>query len=500
MQSKSTIGFLWVGVAMVFCTQANAQGLITFVNDPNNGATAGQAAIGNAIQTVCPALGALGTARSSTQQDLFLRCNEMIGTAVVLAPGGGSAARDLGYRAGEESLLLAVLQQVSGEELHSQSTLATRVPSGQFSNIAGRLNALRIGGAGAGIPGSVAYADPGSLDPSPGSGILSLDSREYRGGAASGDSDIAGSRFGWFLEGSFNTGDRDQTANEDGFDFDATSVTVGLDYLTGSGVIGISAGIDNYDADFDNALIVSGGNVEVEGTSGSVFGAWNGERLYLDGLVSFGNLDTDILRRVVYTSNNLDPICNCAGENRDLTGETEGDYLAAGATLGFDETIGSWDVSTTLSLAYRDIDIDGYDETDTSNGGLALRFQEHTIESFRSIVGISFTRNLSRGFGILSPHFRAEWHHEFQDEPLTLAAKYVVEDTLGTAPQDFSPSACLSCFRFSTDEIDSDFALVGIGLSAVFAGRLQVYGVYDALLGLNDITSSSFSVGIRGQF
>lgn len=49
--------------------------------------------------------------------------------------------------------LLAALQQVWGEELHSNSSLTTRVTNGQFSNIAGRMNALRLGGASGAVGG-----------------------------------------------------------------------------------------------------------------------------------------------------------------------------------------------------------------------------------------------------------------------------------------------------------------------------------------------------------
>ena len=45
-------------------------------------------------------------------------------------------------------------------ELFSQSTMSTRVTNAQFSNIAGRLNALRSGGTSAGAGGRVAYSDP----------------------------------------------------------------------------------------------------------------------------------------------------------------------------------------------------------------------------------------------------------------------------------------------------------------------------------------------------
>ena len=51
----------------------------------------------------------------------------------------------------------------------------------------------------------------------------------------------------------------------------------------------------------------------------------------------------------------------------------------------------------------------------------------------------------------------------------------------------------------NSDEVDTDFGLVGIGVSAVFSRCFQLYGVYDALIGLDNLTSNAFSVGIRGQ-
>jgi len=473
--------------------------LVIFVqNTP--GATGLQQAVGIAVADMCPSLGGFGQP-PGPQRDLFLRCNELIATACefngLVDPATGElvpCGRSLELSDPEE--LLAALQQVWGEELHSNTTVTTRVTNGQFSNIAGRMNALRLGAASGAMGGRVASVAPDSDTErgSPGYNMVSLDSRSLSGGGAAGD--VAGSRVGWFLEGSFNTGDRDQTANENGFDFDSTSFTLGLDYLFDAGVIGISVGADNYEAEFDNAIFVTGGDVEVEATSGSIFGAWFGEGFYVDGLVTFGSLDSDMSRALVYSSSDTClPPNACPSQNRVLTGETDGDYVAAGASLGYEAVRGNWDITTSLSVAYRDIDIDGFDETDTSGGGMGLRYADQTIESLRSILGIAFTGNFSRNFGVLSPHFRVEWHHEFEDDPIPLTAKYVIEDNLGTVPPgDFTGTACLSCATWSSDEIDTDFALVGVGLSAVFSRRVQIYAMFDALIGVDNLTSSSFSV------
>lgn len=508
------LAFLIIGL---YSTNAAGQAapppLIDFVTDAGNGASQLQIDAGSAVQRACGALIQQGGggppeafALPGKQGDLFARCNELVQTADALQ-GTMATPRTRNLQISSDELLVSI-QQVAGEELLGQTTLSTRVTNGQFNNIAGRLNALRLGGASASLGGRVAAMDP--YDPgrnTPALVSFSEDSRGLSGGAASGDIDIAGSRLGWFLEGSFNTGDRDQSASEDGFDFDSTSFTLGLDYILDSGVIGISIGVDDYQADFDNAVLVSGGDIEVEGTSGSVFGAFYRGNFFFDAIVSFGNLDTDTTRIVQYASNN--PNCMpvaCPGENDVMEGETDGDFLAGGASVGFDVNRGRWDISTTLSIAYRDIDIDGYTETDAAGGGLELSFADQTIESFRSILGIAFTGNFSRDFGVLSPQFRAEWHHEFQDKPQVLIAKYAVEQTLtipgAAGPGVFSlnPSSCISCFAINSDQIDTDFGLVGVGLSAVFSRRVQIYGAIDTLLGLDNISSTSFSVGIRGQF
>lgn len=504
-------------VASLSSTQVMAQRLGTpladFVNDPNNGASDLQQQMGIAVASACNALTAYaqsldlndGFSLGGVQGDLFGRCDEMMQTASEIVGGNFPTGRSLGI-GGDE--LLAALQQVSGEELLSQATLSTRVTNGQFSNIAGRLNAVRVGGASAAMGGRVAAT--GTYDDAdrstPGYRDFSADSRTLTGGAA-GDADISGSRFGWFLEGSINSGDRDQTLSEDGFDFDARSITFGIDYMLNSGVVGASMGFDNYDADFQNNSLVAGGNVEVEGMSGSLFGAMYRGAWYFDGIVSFGGLDTDTTRIAFYPSNNPGCLPACPGENDTLLGQTDGDYVATGATIGYDVTRGNWEITPSLSIAYRDVSIDGYSETDPMGGGLILSYAEQEMTSLKSVLGFSFTGNFSKSFGILSPQFRLEWHHEFEDDPARLVAKYAVEDQLADAGVTgaagagvFTLSQCISCFVVNGDEIDPDFGLIGFGVAAVFTRRIQVYGSYDALIGLDNLSSNAFSVGIRGQF
>lgn len=469
-----------------------------------NGATAVQVSTAAAIQRSCGSLGSgvlgggsaatggLNLAQNTSQRDLFLRCNELVQTAQSLQSVAGTS-RSLALT--KEQLLSAV-QQVSGEEVSAQGALSTQVSSGQFANISGRLNALRFGGASAASRGRVA-----SLDDQPRNRELHAGNQNAPplGAGASADSGSADRQWGWFVESSYGFGDHDQTASEDGFDFDSVSVSTGTDYNFGSAILGFSVGFDRYAADFDNTSLVSGGDAKVEGVSGSLFGAYFGEAFSLNGIASYGSLESDVTRRAQYTSSNASCLLGC-GASRDLKGSPDGSYVALGVTLSRDFSAGGWDITPSLTGSYRNVDIDGYAERDTSsNGGLALAYDDQTIKSKRSILGVAFSRPISKSFGVLTPNFRAEWHHEFEDDARLLRAKYQVENEV--SPADRNNFACaISCFQFASDAPEGDFAIAGVGLSATFAQRLQAYAYYETLLGVDNLSSNSIAIGVRGSF
>lgn len=472
-----------------FCGVAQAQGLIDFVNDPATNASELQMAAGTAVQKTCSQLAseaggaaaALAGALGPVKTDLFLRCNEMVQTSNDLL-GRPGTARSLGYE--DRDQLLAAIQQVSGEEISAQGSLSTQVSAGQFANIGGRLNALRLGTRSAGSSGFVAdLAD----DPQ------QIASRARRGSGASADVADVSNPIGWFLESSYGFGDHDQTDNEDAFDFDAVSVTTGADYNFGSGVAGISVGFDRYKADFSDGLLVSGGDVEVKGVSGSLFASWFGNHWSLSGIGTYGSLSSDVSRVAQYASENSSCALGC-GTDRVLTGSPDGDYVALGITLGYQISAGGWDIVPSLGAVYRDVNIDGYTELDSMNGGLALQYGDQEIKSTRSIVTVSFSRPISRSFGVLVPNLQLEWHHEFEDDVRALQAKYAADTTSATC------AGAVSCFTFLTDQPESDFGVASLGLSAVFARRVQAYFIYEALLGVQNLTSNSIAIGLRGQF
>lgn len=475
--------------------------LSNFVNNPETGASELQRDAGYAVQGMCRALATEGALLLRGQKgDLYARCNEMVETARVFEDLPGTRDRTLGYT--DRTQLTAAVQQVSGEELAAQGVLSTKVSSGQFANISGRLSALRVGTMSSAARGRVASLE----EPAPSARIPVLalraqDEQQPTGISPQSETPASESRLGWFFESSYGFGDHDQTVNEDAFDFDSTSVTSGLDYNFGNSVLGFSIGYDRYSADFDTALLVSGGEVKVDGVSGSVFGGWFGGGWTVNGIATYGSLDSEVTRRTVYASENAACFPAC-GASRTLKGEPDGDYFALGVTLGYEFFAGDWEIAPALSGSYRDVSIDGYDEIDTApDGGLALRYEEQSIESMRTILSLAIARPFSRSFGVLVPTLRLEWHHEFEDDLRTVGAKYVLEDSLlanASSSQDFGCS--ISCFRMPVDRADSDFGIGSLGLSVTLPRRVQLYLVYEGLIGAADLTGNSIAAGLRGQF
>lgn len=539
-------------LSVLLPARAPAQQLI--VLPTVTGETPLQQAIGNAVATMCvQALDGRGQTLQGLQFDLHDQCHAIAGADIGAATGKGPAAN-----AG--AVALAALQQVSGNEIAAQGALATRVSAGQFANIAGRLNVLRFGAYSVVSPGRVAdgaadagstllasagprsfYVDRASFDPvsrgdgfaptlAPPMGARSVgtlsntaflsDTTAVRvaqasTGAASTSSTAAApisgpaNPWGAFLQGSYNSGHHDQTINEDQFDFHATSITGGIDYNFGQAVVGAAVGYDDYNAGFGNVgLLVNGGSARVQGTSGSVYGAWYGQHWSFSGIATYGHLSTTLSRNVVYTvtyQNGFDTQAdikdNCSGTtctasvDTNLRGDPSGHTVAVGATAGYQLNQAGWDLLPSLSINYRRASFGAFNEFDPNpndkGAGLALAFNDQSIESLRSILGLDISRPVSTTFGVVTPMIRGEWNHEFKTGLHTIGSHYVYDPTAGTT--------CLSCFQLPTDATPGNYGIAGAGVSVTLPHRIQAFVYDEVLFGFANYRSNSVAFGARIQ-
>lgn len=424
------------------------------------GLTESQAITGRAIQEVWARLFGLREQLDEAQQDMFDRCRELVQTGNFFQGVGPTAFRVEDIDTTEE--LAAAIQEVSQVELISQKTGAIESASGQFTNIAARLQAVRLGVIGVTLAGftPTSYSSAGRT----------ASSALPQGGGASADG-ARFSRLGGFVNGSFVTGDRDDTDREEAFDFDSGGVTAGMDYrFTDNLVAGLAVGYASTDVDLED----SGGDSEIDSYSISTYATYYVDAFYVNAIASVAWSDYDNSRRILYPS-----------VTRTATSETDGRQYAFALGAGYDVMFSNWRVTPLARLQYVNADLDEFEET---NGlGLDLTIGDQRIESLLSTVGATASYALSTPVGVFSPQLRAEWQHEFQNDSRDIKAIYTND------PNQIP-------WRIPTDDPDRDYFTLGVGVAGTFQRGISAFVDYQTIVGLDETTAHLVNVGVRMEF
>jgi outer membrane lipase/esterase len=268
---------------------------------------------------------------------------------------------------------------------------------------------------------------------------------------------------------------------------------VGADYrFTDQFILGAAFGFASTDADLDS----SGGSLDTKQYSGSIYGTYFFERLYVDGIVTIGGNTFDSKRNIVYSL----PTVMIQGTqgiptgatpvNQTAKGDTDGINYSLGFGGGYEFRSGGFTFGPYGRLNYFNLDIDGFGESiDNTNPGfgLALEFRGQTVESLTTALGGQAAYALSTPVAVFVPQMLFEWVHEFLNNDRTLAANYVVD------PQKIA-------LNIVTDRPDRDFFNLGVGLSAVFQGGKSAFIYYQTALALEDVTKHDIVLGIRLAF
>jgi len=428
--------------------------------------------MGVSIDDVCPTLATSVSALSADGADLADICTSMVTSAVEVLGGGTS---DTSYGLSEDELNGA-LQQINGDEIHTTRDQAAEVRNGQASAIGGRLAALRQGVTGTNI----------TLN-----GIDQLIDRQFalREGfddtqmAADDDFSVLTSKWGLFLTGTFNFGDKDSTPNATGFDFDAFGATGGFDYrFTDNFIAGLALGFNAFDADFETSVdAASGQDFSSAAYSVMAYGTYYiGDSFYLEGTAGYGYLDYDSSRRIVINSNT-----GAASVNRTAEADFDGHQVMATGGLGYQFSLEGFDITPYARGSYSRLWVGAYQESGA--WGLDLAFDDQTIDSLTSDLGLQVSKAVSTDFGILLPTIWGDWIHEFLNDNGGSTISYKHDPT------------GLSAFTASTDDPDRDYFQVGVGLVAALPGGWSPFANFQTILGLEDLTSHLFTIGVRKE-
>lgn len=388
------------------------------------------------IGALCPNL-TLGT-------DLRQRCAAALGAATT-AP----------------SLANIALEQITPQELLAQGGVIDGAISSGSNAVAGRVAALSQMGLG----GRIAAYRPIIL-------------------AAAGDTAGLGGATVPPLQAFVNVvvgaGDKDANRLETGYDYDAKSITGGLDYrfsdrFTG----GVALSYGETDLDFD----ARGGKLDAEAFVASAYGLFTlSERLQLTGLVAYGQIDYTSSRNIGYAESAASTI------SRVARGKTDGDQWEGTFTLSYAmDAQDGWSYGPSFAVSAKRLELDAFEETGAN--GLNLRFEDQTAKSLQFIAGFDVSRTISTEGGVISPYGRLQSIYESKDDSRSVRVRYVA-DTTGF----FQGS------RLTTSAPDRWRFLLGGGIAAQFAGGWSGFADAETILGLEDVTGYNVTLGIRKEF
>lgn len=173
------------------------------------------------------------------------------------------------------------------------------------------------------------------------------------------------------------------------------------------------------------------------------------------------------------------------GRSREAKADFDGNQYAFMLGAGYDFIRGEGILDVYGRLQYIRADIDSYRERGAS--GLDLDIGSQTDTSFQSILGVNYTRSISTARAVLVPQGWLEWAHEFNDGD---------DEVTGVFANDPSRIS----FALATDQFDSDYFRIGLGLGAQFGQGRTAFVSYEAAIGLTDYTEHSASAGVRLEF
>ena len=209
---------------------------------------------------------------------------------------------------------------------------------------------------------------------------------------------------GTFVNGRINYGDKEQTQNQAGFDFNTIGVTTGVDYrFRDNFVVGAAVGYSQIKTDFDH----SAGHLDIDTWNGSLFGTYfSTDKFYVDAALNYGDSGYDSVRRIVYTD---------VGGTVDRTAKSDTDGMETSASLsaGYDFTHGAWTFGPHVGSDYYNVDVDEFRETGA--GGLNMVVGDQNAQSFTLNAGGHLSYVFTPSWGVLIPHLRVDFVHEFED-------------------------------------------------------------------------------------
>jgi uncharacterized protein with beta-barrel porin domain len=334
---------------------------------------------------------------------------------------------------------------------------------------AGSANAYVADGFGD-LPGATSYADA-SRPASPSRSVFDRVLANAEPAARKGDRGTAEPRraLSFWSSGYVNFGTSTDVFPGAGLGFTTAGVSVGADYrfsprLTAG--IGVGYGRDR------TRIGINGTESRAETVSLTAYESFRPWRaLFVDGLLSFGTLRYDSQRFVT--------------DNADFAfGSRSGAEWFASLSAGYDFRAGRLLVSPYGRIKAVWLTLDGFTEIGDPTGSLV--FGRQSVDTYTGVLGARGKYDIPMAFALVSPRFRLEFNHAFQNGGLAALA---YADWIG-GPTYFVPATATR----------SNFLTLGLGLDAKFPSAMFVNFDYQTMVDAFDTRSHMFQLKAGKRF
>lgn len=385
--------------------------------------------------------------------------------------------------------------QVAPDRFVMQSATALQLVNQQFSVVHRRLNERLAAALGQG-PGPMAVTTAGldgwgpyllaSLSPGVGALAQAQTSTDVPATLSLSGQSPGNPALGMFVHVERGRNKVAPTDFDRGFNVNATSFTVGADYLLNpKTLLGISYVHDNARSNLDTSDGGQPGSLELRGNTVLLYGAWYPTPdSWLDATLLYGRNKYSTVRKFDFEiSEILDT----------TTGNTSGTQRGISLGAGFTVPRERWTFGPYARLDYTKIKIDGFTEEggnklneDGTSNNLAVRSQE--LESLLTRLGGQVAYSVGMGWGVLAPYGFLEWAHQFRDDR---------SSQLVASKRDVASDATMV---IHTTPVDRNYGNLGLGLAAHFGVGRSALLYYQTEFGHSGQRANTLTAELRLEF
>lgn len=240
----------------------------------------------------------------------------------------------------------------------------------------------------------------------------------------------------------------------------------GVDYTLMGTAIGVDSDLDEFTSlgvayGFTPFLLDrSSDRADAEAHQISVYANRLFGQQYLLGVVSFGQNDFEVTRRIAFD-----------GVNRTAESEFSSGQFAFYVEAGGNRNFGNYFLQPLIGLQYVNVSQDAFNETGADSLNLAI--PKTTTDSLRSALGGRIARPFFTESGaMVTPEIRARWMHEFFNDPQSVSPSFA------TAPDD--------SFTIRGVKLGRDFLVLGAGITAELTPSISAFANYDAQVSVHE--------------